>query len=120
MSVFFLDQEPFISLASRSAGLDVHEREIALEPLPFQTKLQIAFRQHRGCFFFRTRNVLAVDGYRRERLPSACVPNHYRPATVVAFGNGAFKIVIRNGMIFDLHGQTLIGRVKRGAFRNCP
>ncbi len=62
--VFFLDQQPFVPFAS-GPPLDVHEREIALQPLPFQPELEVAFRQHGGGFFLCARNVFAVNRHRR-------------------------------------------------------
>src|SRR6266849_7113638 len=118
--VVFLDQQPFIPLAPRTPSAHLDEREISVQLLAFQPKLQVAFGQHRGSFGVRTGNVLSVHRDRRKRLPRAHVPNHHCAGAVVVLGNDAFKIEIRNRMILNLHGETFVTGIERRALGNGP
>ena len=53
-------------------------------------------------------------------MPGPDIPHHDRPSSVVAFGDNAFKIEVRYGMILNLHGQTLVAGIEGWAFGHGP
>ena len=98
----------------------MNQNEITLQTLAVQTDLEIPLPQHFSGFRVGAGNELAFYGNRRQRLPCAHLPHHHRASAVVAFGNNAFEIEIRYGMILDLHGQAFVGWVERKAFGHSP
>src|SRR4030095_12702005 len=98
----------------------VGEDEVVIESLPLQAKLEVAFVQHGVGFGIAAGDVLAVHGDGGEGLPGANVPDHHGAGAIVVGGYVAFEVEVRNRVIFDLHGETLIGRVKGRTFRDSP
>ncbi len=88
------------------------DREVAVEPFTFEAKLEIPFRQHPCCFLIRSRHIDAVNRLGRQRLPRAGLPYHHGASTIIALGDRAFKVVVRNGMVFDLHREALVRGVE--------
>ena len=85
-----------------------------------QPDLEIAFLQHGRSFRIGSGNKFSLHRFRRERLPRAYIPHHHRARAIVAFGNRAFKVEVRNRMILHLHGQAFVGRIERRAFGHRP
>src|SRR5215213_8540694 len=50
----------------------------------------------------------------------AAIPKHHCSCAVIAFGNGAFKSTILDGMILDVHGEPFISLLRRHSFGNSP
>jgi hypothetical protein len=88
--------------------------------LPFEPEFQVALGQHCRSFGVGPWNIFSFYRNWRKRLPRADIPDHDRARAVVSFRNGAFEIEIRNRMIFDLHRQTLVGRIERWSLGNGP
>ena len=84
-----------------------HQHPRALQLIAVQRELQVAFFERRV-------------GVGRLGRPSAMVPNHNRSAAILALGNDALEIAVFEGMILDLHGQTLDGGIERGPFGHGP
>ena len=118
--VMFLNQQPFRPFASRPPAAHLDQREIALQSLACETKFQIALGQHLRGFGFGAGNVFSIYWHRREWLPRAHIPDHDGACAVIVLGDDAFEIEIGDGMIFDLHGQALIGGIERRAFGHGP
>ena len=55
-----------------------------------------------------------------EQLVGPDIPDHHGASAVVTFRDGAFKVEVRDGMIFHLHGQTLVGWVEGRTFGDSP
>ena len=56
----------------------------------------------------------------RLRLPRPLVPHHHCAAAVLPLRDDALEPAILHRMVFDLHGQSLIGRDVAGSFGNGP
>src|SRR5579884_670726 len=56
----------------------------------------------------------------RLRFPGPLVPDHHRPATILAFGNRALKTSVFHGVVFHFDGKALVSGVVTGAFGNGP
>ena len=54
-----------------------------------------------------------------ERLPRALVPEHDDPRAV-ALGDDAFERAVLDRVILDVHRQTLVGGIDRGALGHGP
>ncbi len=65
-------------------------------------------------------SMLRAHRPRRRRSHVPDVPHHHGSRAVVTLGNGAFEIEVGDGMIFDLHGEALVGGIERRTFRNSP
>ena len=118
--VMLLDQQPLVPLAPRTPPLHLHQREVALQLLAVEAKLQVALGQHRDSFSLGSRHILPLHRNWRKRLPSANIPNHHRARAVIAFRDDALKIEIRNRMILHLHCQPLVRRIERRSLRHRP
>ena len=54
------------------------------------------------------------------QLKRAPIPDHHRPAAVLAFWDGALEVVVAHGMVFDVRRQPAFGGIQRGPFRDRP
>src|SRR5829696_5943698 len=103
--VIRLDQEPILA---RLAGAFVHTHQMpaavqlgAVEAKLETTLLKGAVRVALG-------------------LPGAAVPDHHSPAAIFTLGNGAFELVVFDGMIFDMDGEPLFARNEARAAGHRP
>src|SRR2546429_542467 len=55
-----------------------------------------------------------------QKLEPAGVPHDRRPGPIAALGNDAFEVGVLDGMVFDVHGQTLLVRAHRGPLGHGP
>lgn len=53
-------------------------------------------------------------------MPRAFIPQHDVAAAILTFRDGAFKAAVFEGMIFDVHGEALVGRIETWAFGDRP
>src|SRR5512144_1621119 len=53
-------------------------------------------------------------------LPAPAIPDHYRAAAILAFGDRALEFVIGDRVILDLHRQPLVAGHQAGATRDRP
>src|SRR5690606_29575018 len=53
-------------------------------------------------------------------LPAAFIPEHDRAAAIFALGNGALEAAIVERMVFDAHGETLVGGIIGWALGHRP
>ena len=106
MLIAMFDQQPFGSLGTWAARLHVYQSKLTLQLFAMQPELEVAFFQH---------------GRRiAHRLPFPGIPDHYCACAIIVFRDRPFKMKIRDRMIFYMHGQPLIRRIKRGTFGNGP
>src|SRR5262245_33332021 len=106
-AVAMLDEEPVVALLAWAA-LHAHEYPAAPELLSGDSEFQIALSQCRA------------DAGRPFRHPEPAVPEHDGAAAVFAFGDRSFKVAIIQGMVFHLHGQSLVAGIARGSFGDRP
>ena len=100
-----------LGLLVEPRGLAVHadERPFALELGAVEDELQRAVAQ------------AGVDvGVGGLRLPGALVPDHDGAAAVLALGDDAFEAAVLHGVVFDLHGEALVGDDVAGALGDGP
>src|SRR5689334_1478632 len=99
--VALLDEEP-IALAL----LDLHERPLAMELVPFQLEQELSLLQPLAPIF--------------ERDPFAAVPDDHAPGAIVPLRDDALEVAVLEGVIFDLHREALVVHVVRRALRDGP
>src|SRR6185437_2356653 len=54
------------------------------------------------------------------RAPASAVPHHHRAAAIFTLRDNALKFVVRDRMIFDLNGESLLAWHQAWAARHCP
>ena len=108
--VVLLDEQP-VGLGFGAAGLAVHadERPFSLELGAVEDELQRAVAQ-----------ALVDVGVGGLRLPGALVPDHDGAAAVLALGDDALEAAVLHGVVFDLHGEALVGDDVAGALGDGP
>src|ERR1035441_5419867 len=108
--VVLLDEQPVgFGLGAAGAAMHADERPLSLELRAVKDELQRA-RAQAGV------NV-GVGGL---RLPRALVPDHHGAAAVLALGDDAFEAAVLHGVVFDLHGEALVGDDVAGALGDGP
>ncbi len=105
--VVHFHEEPVLIAASFAAHADEHET--ALELLAVQRKLQSACC---NAFYHRLICPQVVVG--------TLIPDGHCTGPILPFWNRARECGIGERVVFDLDGQTLVRRIRRGAFRNSP
>jgi len=100
------DQEPIRLARSRISGVHANKCTPAMKLLAVEVEFQMSGSEAFVGVF--------------KRFPGAEVPHHDRAATILAFGNSAFKIAVFDGVVFDLNGKTFVGGEIARAFRNGP
>src|SRR6266852_3609329 len=103
-----LDQQPVGALTAGAVSLHPDQDPTSMQLLAVEPELQGAFFES----FFR--RLVALGG------PVSAVPDHNRPAAVLAFGNGALEIAILQRVIFYLDREALFFGVERGSAGHCP
>src|SRR5450631_3461142 len=106
--VVLLDQEPGLvaALAAVLAAVRLHQRPAALELLAIELELELALCVAGGGVAFRD--------------PRSAIPQQHRSAAVLLRRNDALERSVLDGVIFDVHRQTLVGRVEAGALGHRP
>ncbi len=99
--VTLLDEEPLLH-----ALLDLHERPLAAQLVALQVEEELALLQ-------------ALEGI-LEGDPHPAVPHDHGARAVVACGNDPLEIAVLEGVILDMHGESLVGRVRGRAFGDRP
>jgi len=105
--VVSLDQQPVV-LPPTLVGprLQPHQGELPMQPRAGQDELDLAV----------AKPLVGVD----QRLPNAAVPGRDRPGAVVALRDAALEVGVIQRVVLDMHGDSLVGRVERGAFAHRP
>ena len=98
-----LDQQPVLLLALLAHA---HKVPAPGEALAVQDESQMTFLQRRMRFALR--------------LPASPVPQHDRAAAIFALRDCPFECSIRQRMVFGVHGQPFVGRIKAWSLRDSP
>ena len=104
--VAFLDQEPVIVAVAGG----VHEGPHSLELVAAQLEEELAVLEPVG----------RTPRFGRDLDPDASVPADRRAGAVLTIGNDAFEVGVLERVRLDVHGQPLVGRIRRGPLRHRP
>jgi RNase P/RNase MRP subunit p29 len=97
--VALLDEQPLVL-----AALRLDERPPAAQLVAAQLEQQLALVESRG-------DVVQWE-------PLAAVPDDDGARAVIVGRDHALEVDIVDGVILDVHGETLVGRVRRRTFRD--
>ena len=101
-----LDQQPIRLGFCRRPAAHAHQNPFAVQFLAVKNEFEVALGQA------LVRVTL--------RFPGAFIPQHYRAAAILAFGDGAFESPILHGVIFHLDRQPLVAGHVTWAFGHRP
>ena len=111
-SILVLDQQPrffvLASFAARAARPDLDQHKTASQLFPVQRELQVAAFQ-----LLQSRQVAFY-------LEGPAVPDHHRARAVLPLRDHPFEAGIVQRVVFGLHRQPLVSRIKRRSLGDSP
>jgi hypothetical protein len=105
-TVVDLAQQPVLALLL-GLPLDPHQQPLPLHSLTIKREVQMSLLQ-----IFRA--------FARYRCPGSAIPQHYRAAAILSFGNGALETAIIQWMVLSANRQPFIVGVQARPARDRP